>query len=120
MWGIYSFCEQHLGVDPMYYWTDHEPARMPALELPPYSQLDGPKTFKYRGVFVNDEDLFTEWKDNGGHRHTNYPFYHQVVHPSILEKVVETALRLKMNLIIPASLLLVHVTQRYTHCRQWS
>lgn len=105
MWGIYDFCEKQLGVDPLYFWTDHEPQPQPSLELPAFRQVDGPKTFTYRGVFVNDEDLLTEWKDNGGKRYTTYPFYHQVTHPSIIEKVVETILRLKMNLIIPASLL---------------
>ena len=105
MWGIYDFCERYLGVDPLYFWTDHEPAHLETLQLAAFSRIEAPKTFTYRGVFINDEDLLTDWKDNGGKRTTNYPFYHQVVHPSILHRVVETVLRLKMNLIIPASLL---------------
>ncbi len=105
MWGIYDFCEKQLGVDPLYFWTDHEPLPRNELEIDPFRDMDGPKTFTYRGVFINDEDLLTEWKDNGGQRYADYPFYHQVTHPNIIEKVVETILRLKMNLIIPASLL---------------
>ncbi len=105
MFGIYTFCEQFLGVDPLYLWTDNEPAQQEALSLGPLHVVDGPKTFRYRGIFVNDEDLLTEWQDNGGQRYADYPFYHQVTHPTVIEKVIETALRLKMNLIIPASLL---------------
>lgn len=105
MWGIYDFCEQQLGADPLYFWTDNEPQPRLELTIPPYRKVDGPKTFTFRGFFVNDEDLLSEWKANGGIRYADYPHYHQVVHPTIIERVVETALRLKMNLIIPASLL---------------
>jgi hypothetical protein len=105
MFGVYDVCERCLGVDPLYFWTDNEPARRQQLVLSPLHMIDGPKTFTYRGVFVNDEDLLTDWRDGGGKRYTTYPFYHQVVHHDIITRVVETALRLKMNLIIPASLL---------------
>lgn len=105
IYGVYEFCERCLGVDPLYFWTDNEPQRRASLVVPPMRISDGPETFRYRGIFVNDEDLLTEWLPGGGKRYTSYPFYHQVVHQDIIAKVAETALRLKMNLIIPASLL---------------
>jgi hypothetical protein len=103
MWGIYEFCEKYLGVDPLYFWTDNEPEEMEKLIIDKLNVLDGPKTYKFRGWFINDEDIFTEWKSGGGTRYIDYPFYHQVTHQSIIEKVIETALRLKQNLMIPAS-----------------
>ncbi len=105
MWGIYELCEKYLNVDPLYHWTCNEPCKGEELILNDLDVFDGPKSFKYRGWFINDEDLLTEWLDGGGQRKTDYSFYHQVIHESVLDKILETALRLKQNLIIPASLL---------------
>ncbi|AHF94510.1 hypothetical protein OPIT5_18410 [Opitutaceae bacterium TAV5] len=105
MWAVYEFCERFLGVDPLYLWTDNAPARQPVLDLPPGIHEDQPRTFRYRGWFINDEDLLSDWRDGGGTRDIDYPFYHQVVHPDVMMRVIETALRLKQNLLIPASFL---------------
>ncbi|MGI6624832.1 MAG: glycosyl hydrolase 115 family protein [Limnochordia bacterium] len=105
MFGVYEFCAEYLGVDPLYFWTDNEPAVRTELSLGPINQVSGPQTFKFRGWFINDEDLLTEWKAGGGTRYIDYPFYHQVVNQAAMAKVLETALRLKQNLIIPASFL---------------
>ncbi|RRJ99598.1 hypothetical protein Ga0100230_015850 [Opitutaceae bacterium TAV3] len=105
MWAVYEFCERFLGVDPLYLWTDNAPARQPVLDLPPGIHEDQPRTFRYRGWFINDEDLLSDWRDGGGTRDIDYPFYNQVVHPDVMMRVIETALRLKQNLLIPASFL---------------
>ena len=105
MWGIYDFCKKYLGVDPLYYWTDNEPRILEVLELPKLNFVDYPKTYRFRGWFINDEDLLSEWKDGGGTRYAEYKYYQQVVRHDVLEKVLETGLRLKQNLMIPASLL---------------
>ena len=60
-------------------------------------------TFKFRGGFINDEDLLTEWKNGGGERYIDYRYYGQVVHPDVIQRVFETMLRLRLNLVIPAS-----------------
>ncbi|NLN18141.1 MAG: hypothetical protein GX162_02530 [Firmicutes bacterium] len=101
--GIYHFCEAFLGVDPFYLWTEVAPAPPHGLSWPQISIRSKPSTFRWRGWFINDEDLLTEWRDGGGKRHIDYPFYHQVIHPDVLDKVLETALRAHCNLIIPAS-----------------
>ncbi|MCF7837300.1 MAG: glycosyl hydrolase 115 family protein [Candidatus Marinimicrobia bacterium] len=103
MWAVYEFAEKHLGVDPLGFWTDHETERLAALALGPLFTEDAPRTFKYRGWFINDEDLLTEWQHGGGRRYIDYRFYRQVVHPDVFARVLETAVRLKQNLIIPAS-----------------
>src|SRR5262249_14087241 len=62
MYAVYQFSEQFLGVDPLYYWTDHVPARTTRIEIP--SSLDQTfpaPVFTYRGFFINDEDLLTGW-----------------------------------------------------------
>lgn len=105
MWAVYEFTESFLGIDPVGFWTDHEPERRACLEFEAINHEDAPKTFRYRGWFLNDEDLLTEWKNGGGKRYIDYRFYQQVMHPDVMARVLETALRLKQNLIIPASFL---------------
>ena len=103
MWGVYTFCEEILKIPPCYLFDGVLPETKRDLFLPEQTITGRPKTFGFRGWFLNDEDLLTEFKDGGGKRNIDYPFYSQVIHPEIMEKVAETALRLKMNLIIPSS-----------------
>jgi hypothetical protein len=105
MFGIYDFIEQYLGVDPMYFWSGIEPAKKDELSWDQINIKVAEPTFKFRGWFINDEDLLTEWKDSGGRRNIDYPFYQQVVAPEVMERVVEAMLRSRFNLIIPASFL---------------
>ncbi len=103
MFGIYHFIESYLGVDPLYFWTDIEPAEQKNLSWPTIEILQDEPTFAYRGWFINDEDLLTEWMDSPGQRYLDYPFYYQVANPIIIERAVESMIRLRYNLIIPAS-----------------
>tara|TARA_R110000868_G_scaffold11200_9_gene54940 strand:- start:17141 stop:18997 length:1857 start_codon:yes stop_codon:yes gene_type:complete len=103
MFGIYHFIEKYLEVDPLYFWKDREPLKRNTLVWDKvYINQDEPD-FKYRGLFINDEDLLTEWMDGGGNRDIDYPYYSQVVHPEVMENLTEAMVRLRYNLIIPAS-----------------
>lgn len=103
MFGVYDFIETCLGVDPMYFWNDRDPKPQKQLVLSDVDVFQNEPSFKYRGWFINDEDLLTEWYAGEGRRDIDYPFYTQVVHPEVMEHVVEALVRLRMNLIIPAS-----------------
>lgn len=103
MFGIYHFLEKELGVDPLKLWTDYEPKKQEKIILKNINYMDNGPDVKFRGWFINDEDLLTEWKNGGGKRNIDYPFYGQVVSPKVMEKVIETAVRLRYNTIIPAS-----------------
>lgn len=105
MWGIYTFSEKFLGVDPCYLFNDLEIQKRDSLEIDEISISDKPSGYGFRGVFINDEDLLTGWIKSGTYRIMDYPYYHEVVAPEAMEKIVETVLRLKLNLIIPASFL---------------
>lgn len=103
VYGIYAFCERLLGVDPMYRFTDIFPQKRDRMDISPiYFESTRPKVH-FRGWFINDEDLLTDFKEGGGTRDLDYPFYEHVVHPDVMDMVLETALRCGMNLIIPAS-----------------
>lgn len=105
MWGIYTFCEKYLGVDPCYLFNDKAVSKKAELEIDDINISDSPKSFGFRGIFINDEDLLTGWKDGGGIRYLDYTWYGLTVDVSAMRMVVETALRLRLNLIIPASFL---------------
>ncbi len=103
IFGIYAFCEQYLGVDPLYFWSGLEPQPRDRLEWDSVSIKVNEPTYRFRGWFLNDEDLLVNWKRDGGKRHIAYPHYHQVTSPWIYERVYESMLRLRMNMVIPAS-----------------
>ncbi len=103
MFGIYHFIEKYLGVDPTCYWSGLEPKQQSRLAWDGISITQDEPTFRFRGGFINDEDLLTEWKNGGGQRNIDYRYYGQVVHPEVIQRVFETLLRLRLNLVIPAS-----------------
>jgi hypothetical protein len=103
MFGLYAFIEERLGVDPLYFWTDREPPKRDRLAWQEVRITGREPTFRYRGWFINDEDLLAEWKGGGGRREIDYPFYHQVTAPEVFGRVFEAMLRLQYNLVIPAS-----------------
>jgi hypothetical protein len=96
IYAIYQFSEEYLGIDPQYYWTDHQPVRRTQIELPSSLMKKFPApVFKYRGFFINDEDLLTGWapgdKDGTG------------ISLAAWNKIFETILRLKGNMVAPGT-----------------
>src|SRR5579863_6378451 len=95
IYSIYQFSQQFLGVDPLYYWTDHAPARRTEAEVSDnFSLTEGP-TFHFRGWFLNDEDLFTGWKpgttDGTG------------ISLELWDHIFEAILRLKGDMVVPGT-----------------
>ena len=94
LYAIYQFSQQHLGVDPMYYWTDHAPARRVSILLSEsLRESYGPPVFRYRGFFINDEDLLTGWAPGEAKDHSGISL-------AVWNKICETILRLKGNMIV--------------------
>ena len=103
VYGIYAFATKCLGVLPVYRLVDRFPATQERMELAPIRFASEERPVRFRGWFLNDEDLLTEWKKSGGHRNIDYPFYGDVMDPEVLDMILETALRLEINLVIPSS-----------------
>lgn len=100
MWGVYECCRRYLKVDPLYLWTDHAPARQSDVWLPDSVVIDGPKAFRFRGWFINDEDLIAGFCRRG-QPEEDYRFHKD--YGEMLDMLIETALRLGQNLLIPCS-----------------
>jgi hypothetical protein len=103
MFALYAFIERYLEVDPLYFWADRPPEKRDRLAWDDVHIAAGEPTFRYRGWFINDEDLLSEWRLDGGHREIDYPYYEHVVSPSVARRVFEAMVRLGYNLVIPAS-----------------
>ncbi len=96
LYAVYQFSQEHLGIDPMYYWTDHVPEHRNQISIPASLMETFPApVFKYRGFFINDEDLLTGWapgaKDKSG------------ISLDAWNKVYETILRMKGNMVVPGT-----------------
>jgi hypothetical protein len=97
MYAVYQFSEKYLGVDPMYYWTDHEPARRASISVPDSLNESFPApVFKYRGFFINDEDLLTGWAPAPANENAGISL-------EVWNKIYETTLRLKGNMVAPGT-----------------
>ena len=105
MWGIYALSQKILGVDPCYLFHDLPFEKKERLQIEDTEIFEVGSDFGFRGAFINDEDLLTGWREGGGKRYMDYPWYGTTVSPDVMDMVVETLLRLRINLVIPASFL---------------
>lgn len=103
MFAIYHFIEKYLQVDPFYYWNGMEPQKRDELVFDNVEIFQDEPDFKYRGWFMNDEDLITEFVNGAGQRDIDYRYYGQVVHPDVITRIFEALIRSRYNLTIPAS-----------------
>lgn len=100
IWGVYELCSRFLQVDPAYLWTDHEPRAMQSLCLDKVYRTDGPGAYRFRGWFINDEDLLEGFSYQGVPP-KGYDFHAE--YAPALAMIIETALRMKQNMLIPCS-----------------
>ena len=88
MWGIYTFSEKILGIQPCYLFNDFAIEKRISLEVGKFSIQETPQKPGFRGIFINDEDLLTGWKESGGVRHIYYPFYQTTVSENFMDMAV--------------------------------
>ena len=103
VFGIYAFSGKVLGVNPMYRMNDLLPKRNEQFYIEDTCFFSEPHKIRFRGWFLNDEDLLSDFKEDHGRRNIDYRFYQNVMKPDVLDTILETALRLEINLIIPSS-----------------
>jgi hypothetical protein len=100
IFGLYDFEHRHLGVDPFWFWADHEPPTRGELVFD--DRIDaGPvnePTWKYRGWTLNDHPQLIEWLESGIVQRARYGRYMFALHPETIERLCEAALRLRMNM----------------------
>ncbi|HEX7008640.1 MAG TPA: glycosyl hydrolase 115 family protein [Phycisphaeraceae bacterium] len=92
---VYTLSER-LGIDPLYLWTGYTPKQRPRLVLRQTDHFVPPPTFKYRGMFHDDEDILPRPFEDSG-----YPLRIGDVPLAWYKRFFETALRLRMNMVAP-------------------
>lgn len=95
IYAVYQFSQQFLGVDPLYWWTDHPPARRSKITVPIHFTESQAPAFHYRGFFINDEDLLSGWRPgipDGAD-----------ISLKTWNRIFEAILRLKGNMVIPGT-----------------
>jgi hypothetical protein len=96
IYAAYAFSEKILGVDPWWYWADKEPASRTSVRLhDSWTEQVRAPTFKYRGWFINKEDLLSSFCPD--------PLRENVFSLEMLDRICETLLRLRGNMLIPAT-----------------
>jgi len=96
VFAIYTLCERVLGIDPMYIFTDNIPKKRNEISVGLSIEYVSKKpTFENRGWFINDEELH-----DGLHRD---PLGGNVISMEWMNKILETLLRCKGNMICPES-----------------
>lgn len=96
IYAAYRLAEELLGVDPWYFWVDKEPTARERIEVPEgFNREFGSPTFKYRGWFINDEDLLSAFAPD--------PLRENIFSLHMADRIYETLLRLRGNMIVPAT-----------------
>src|SRR5215472_11966606 len=95
IYAVYQFSQQFLGVDPLYWWTDHMPQRRTEVVIAGNFTLTSAPIFHFRGWFLNDEDLFSGWMpgtpDGTG------------ISLELWDHIFEAILRLKGDMVVPGT-----------------
>ena len=91
VFGIYYFCENILGVDPYWFWTDFEFIRHENIEITPFKYLSTEPEIRFRGWFMNGEDLLIGWHDE------------MKISLETWKIIFETILRAGYNMTIPGT-----------------
>lgn len=96
IYAMYSFSEELLGVSPWYYWNDFLPEKKEKIELSQGIILKGEEPdFKYRGFFLNNEDMLTGFFRD--------PLDENILSPYHIDKICELILRLHGNTFAPGT-----------------
>lgn len=103
VFGIYEVSTRYFGVDPISNWTGLPAAKSDRVIVTDDGVTSITPAFRFRGWFLNDEDLITGWHLSPERRRLVHYYFHRPIAAEVYEKVFETALRLRCNLIIPGS-----------------
>lgn len=90
IYALLYLSETYLGVDRFWFWNDLSPQQVEYRTIHLVDYLSPPSRVRYRGWFVNDEVLLSQWTYAGSNE-------------KVWEMVFETILRCKGNMVIPGT-----------------
>lgn len=96
IYAIYELSKRVLGVDPFWFWTDNMPKRQSSIKLTDdFCFVSEPPRFRFRGWFMNDEDLLTGWAPDS--------FQKNGIDSQTWDRIFETILRANGNMVVPGT-----------------
>src|SRR5690606_33142126 len=87
---------ERLGIDPLYLWSGYVPQRSERLVMKRADHYVAPPTFRYRGLFHDDEDIM-----NRPFEYAGYPLRNGDIPLDWYKRYLETALRLRLICTYP-------------------
>lgn len=90
LYGLFHISEHYLGVLPFWFWNDQQFTKRESIIIPISQYRSAPKKVAFRGWFINDEVLLSQW--DGG-KEAAYPW----------EMAFEALLRCGGNVVIPGT-----------------
>jgi len=90
IYGLLYISEKYLGVKPFWFWHDQLFYKQDYVEIPEGCYRSKPQRVRFRGWFVNDEVLLSEWQIDGSS-------------DEVWRMVFETLLRCGGNMAIPGT-----------------
>ncbi len=103
IFAAYSLSHEVLGVSPVQPWTGLPASHRAWNPAAARSLVWKTPAFRFRGWFLNDEDLLTGWRKASGRRRLVHYYFHLPIAEEVYDRVAESALRLGNNFIIPGS-----------------
>lgn len=103
VYGVYEFCSSTLGVSPVKFWIDGEYERKEKIEVKEVVVTDF--SYRYRCFALSDEDCLTALSAQTKRRLNPKDKFVNVLSSKFVAQASKTALRLKYNVIIPATML---------------
>ncbi len=94
IYGLYYISETFLNVSPYYYFTEIASAPTEYIELPIGEIISKKRTFRFRGFFLNDEDLLVGWKMRSPYHGFNM---------DVMRNIFDMMLRCGCNCVIPGT-----------------
>ena len=96
IYAVYALSSLLFGVEPFDWWTDKAVVRRSSVVVDDeYLALVPPPRFAYRGWFLNDEDLLTEWSQD--------PTGRTGISIEVWDKLFEALLRCRGNIVVPGT-----------------
>lgn len=96
IYALYEVSERYLEVAPLWFWLEVEPPARRDVVIPPGEIIrSGTPVFRYRGWFLNDEDLLHHWS----------PCPRSGISEWAYERVFEALLRCRGNMVLPGTYL---------------
>ena len=90
LYGLFHISGHYLGVLPFWFWNDQQFTKKESVVIPISEYCSAPKRVAFRGWFINDEVLLSQW--DGG-KEAAYPW----------EMAFEALLRCGGNVVIPGT-----------------